>query len=73
MPFLNSERPLADNYPVFYKFVYIADGIVIQNPMPIENTVAGLKKYGGYDEIRNCQMFHKDRIKLPIGTFVGCK
>lgn len=48
------EPILADDYPVYAGYFYIADGEVVQSPAT--GTVAELKEEIGAREIRRCSM-----------------
>jgi len=48
------EPTLADDYPVYYGYCYVADGKVVSSD--IQGTVRKLKAYLGAKEIRRCDM-----------------
>lgn len=52
-----SEHVLEDDYPVFWDYLYVADGKVIMSP--IKGTVAQLKRETGAKEIRRCAMVER--------------
>ena len=61
---LPSERVLEDDYPVYYQYVYVADGIVIRSN--IYGIILDLKKdlrSIGLEaiEIRNCDIFERQK------------
>lgn len=57
---LPDEIVLADNYPVYYNYVYIGDMIFIRNDILMQGTVGQLKKELNLKEIRRCNLFgHK--------------
>jgi hypothetical protein len=52
--FLDSEVILEDDYPVYYTYIYIIDGIIKKSP-PI-GTVFDLKKFFNAKEVRRCDI-----------------
>ena len=54
------EPILEDDYPVYYGYVYVADGKVKRSD--IEGNVARLKAYLKATEIRRCDIFGRKRM-----------
>lgn len=50
-----SETILSDDYPVYWDYIYIVDGIIIQSP--IQGTVKDLKREYPAKEVRRCDIF----------------
>lgn len=55
------ENVLPDDYPVYCGYLYVADGNVISSD--IEGNVKRLKAYLGAKEIRNCDIFGRQKSK----------
>ena len=55
-----TERLLADDYPVYFGYFYVADGKVIESQM--QGTIKQLKARCGYTEIKNCDMAERDLL-----------
>ena len=55
--FFEDEVILADDFPVYYDYVYIADGKVIVSD--IEGTVRDLRRDVNVKEIRSCSIFKR--------------
>lgn len=49
-----NEKVLDDDYPVYWDYLYVADGKVIVSEF--RGTVRKLKQHTGAKEIRNCNM-----------------
>lgn len=58
------EPILEDDYPVYYTYLYLADGKVIRSE--IEGTVKELKQNTGAKEIRRCDFV--ERLKQDLLT-----
>jgi len=56
------ELPLADDYPVNYDYIYIADGVLVRSPLC--GTVFNLKAALAAKEIRNCDLFGHGDAKI---------
>jgi len=48
------EPILGDNYPVYWDYLYVCDGIVIRSD--IQGTVKDLKQHRNAKEIRRCNI-----------------
>lgn len=59
MPEELNEPILADDYPVYCGYLYVADGKVVSSD--IQGTAGRLKAYLKADEIRRCDMVGRDR------------
>lgn len=59
---LDSERILEDDYPVYFGYVYIMDGIVQSSP--IQGTVGSLKVAMKVKQVMNCDIFGHDKLKI---------
>lgn len=53
MSFMESERVLTDDYPIYGDYFYLADGKVYRSNWH-DVTVAELKKREGFKEVRSC-------------------
>jgi hypothetical protein len=60
--FLPNELPLNDDYPVYWDYVYLADGKMIRSN--IQGTVRELKRYTKAKEIRNCDIITRRKQLL---------
>jgi hypothetical protein len=49
-----NEPILDDDYPVYFGYLYVLDGVPIQSD--IEGTVAQLKRYYTVEEVRRCDI-----------------
>lgn len=61
-----NEPILADDYPVYGGYLYVADGKVVSSPLH-ESTVGRLKRRLGATEIRRCDIYGR-RAALTEGT-----
>lgn len=55
-----SENILDDNYPVYWDYIYVADGKPIRSD--VQGTVFDLKRDTGAKEIRNCDLVARDLL-----------
>lgn len=51
----DTEDELPDDYPVHYYYLYVADGVVIQNKS-LAVSVGDLKKLRGYKSVKRCDV-----------------
>lgn len=51
---MRGETVLPDDYPVFYGYCYVADGVVITSD--IEGSAKELKELRGIRELRRCNL-----------------
>lgn len=54
---LPGETVLDDDYPVFWEYLYIADGQLLKSP--IQGTVRDLKRAERIDEVRRCELIER--------------
>ena len=59
---LSCETILPDDYPVYIDYVYIADMVIIKSP--IKGKVWQLKEELKANEIRRCDIFGHNNIKI---------
>lgn len=57
---LEGETVLADDYPVYFGYCYVADGEVVVSD--IEGTALDLKRRIGALEIRRCAIVKRERL-----------
>ena len=67
---LDMETIIPDDYPIYYLYVYICDGIITVNEEFSETTVGRWKKAKGFKEIRKFAHFVKGREKMEVGDKV---
>jgi hypothetical protein len=67
MAILESETIMDDNTPVYYGYIYIADGVIVRNYNIFEGTIKDLKKELNAKEIRRCELFAPERSNSKIG------
>jgi hypothetical protein len=62
-PGLQLDEPvLADDYPVYAGYLYVADGRVLRSPMT--GSVADLKDHVGASEIRRCDKIGREQAGM---------
>lgn len=56
------ERVLPDDYPVYWDYMYVADGKVIRSD--IQGTVAQLKREVGASVITSCDIYGRNELLI---------
>jgi len=58
---LESEHILEDDYPVYWGYLYLADGKIVRSD--VKGTVLDLKRACRALEIRNCDIFGRKKLQ----------
>ena len=61
---LASETVLEDDYPIYFKFIYLMDGIPRASNHH-NSTVRQLKRREGINEVRRCSLVEREALMLP--------
>lgn len=67
---LPTETVLPEDYPVYYGYVYIMDGVLRRNTWLGQVTVGYLRTELGVKEIRRCEIFGEGRKLARLGDKV---
>ena len=68
---LETEQVLPDDYPIYYQYAYICDGVLTCQMDFTQGTVGQWKRERGFKEIRNYAMFQKGRDNAKYGDEIG--
>lgn len=60
-----NEEVLADDYPVYWGYLYVADGKVVESN--IQGTVGRMKREEGYKEVRRCNIYARKAALSSTG------
>jgi hypothetical protein len=56
------ERELPDDYPVYWDYMYVADGKVIRSD--IQGTIRDLKRDVGASVITSCDIYGRNELRI---------